>query len=202
MPAPPVPEGADDKAALRHALLAARRAIDPAQKAAWDSAIGAQLLHWWRAREAEGARVLGVYWPLRGEPDLMPAYAQLAARGVRLVLPVVLARAAPLGFAWWTPGQAMDKDAMGVAIPAVAAGAAAAGPGMAPMPDALLVPCLGFNRAGYRLGYGGGYYDRTLAVQPRPATAGVAYACQGASFDAADHDVALDVILTETPLTP
>ena len=179
----------DAKAALRKELLATRHGITPEQKEQWDAAIGARILQWWRSQEEHGATLLGVYWPLRGEPDLHPAYARLAACGVQLALPVVLARDAPLGFAYWNPGEAMQRDAMGVAIPALAR--------TAPVPDALLVPCLGFNGAGYRLGYGGGYYDRTLALAARPATAGVAYACQGASFDAAAHDVALDVILTE-----
>jgi len=63
-------------------------------------------------------------------------------------------------------------------------------------PPALLVPCLGFNADGYRLGYGGGFYDRTLEEKPRPATLGIAYACQQAPFGHAPHDVALDVIVT------
>jgi 5,10-methenyltetrahydrofolate synthetase len=132
---------------------------------------------------------LGVYWPLRGEPDLAAAYAALAVAGVALVLPVVLARDAPLGFAAWTPGEPMTVDTMGVAVPAALRMVAA--------PPLLLVPCLGFNAQGYRLGYGGGYYDRTLATLPRPRTAGVVYACMRAGFGAAAHDIALDAVLTE-----
>ena len=64
-------------------------------------------------------------------------------------------------------------------------------------PPALLVPCLGFNDAGFRLGYGGGYYDRTLELAPRPFTLGIAYACLAAQFASAPHDVALDRIITE-----
>lgn len=187
--APPAPGAPDDKVALRTSLLAARRALAPEDKALRDAAIGARMLDWWRCQADAGASVLGVYWPLRGEPDLTTAYAQLADRGVRLVLPVVLARDTALGFAEWRPGEAMEKDAMGVAVPAAAR--------MALPPDALLVPCLGFNEGGYRLGYGGGYYDRTLASLPRPATAGIAYACQAARFAALPHDVALDVVITE-----
>jgi len=179
----------DGKAALRKALLAARAAIDPARKAQWDAAIGARVLAWWRGRSAGADAVLGVYWPLHGEPELGAAYAELAGTGVRLALPVVLERHAPLAFAWWTPGEPLHKDAMGVAVPAHLR--------LAPRPPALLVPCLGFNEQAYRLGYGGGYYDRTLEGLPRPATAGIAYACQAARFDGAAHDVALDIILTE-----
>lgn len=175
-----------DKAALRRSLSARRAAIEPAQKAAWDAAIGAHLLAWWRAQPVTA---LGVYWPLRGEADLSLAYAALAQAGVRLVLPVVLARDAPLGFADWQPGEAMHKDGMGVAVPAALR--------MAERPPALLVPCLGYNRERYRLGYGGGYYDRTLALAPRPFTLGIAYACLEAQFASAPHDVALDRIITE-----
>lgn len=175
------------KAALRKALLAARCALDPAQKAGWDAAIVARVLAWWRAHRSPA---LGVYWPLRGEPDLGAAYAELAQAGVRLALPVVTARDAPLAFTAWTPGEPMLKDGMGVAVPATLR--------PVPRPAALLVPCLGFNAQGYRLGYGGGYYDRTLAQAPRPLTLGVAYAFSAAAFATEPHDVALDAIVTET----
>lgn len=197
---PPVPaasETAIDKAQLRKALLATRRAIDPATRAAWDARLCARVLGWYAAQGAAAGfpgPALGVYWPLRGEPDLAAAYAALAVAGVALVLPVVLARDAPLGFAAWAPGEAMTVDAMGVAVPAMLRLVAA--------PPLLLVPCLGFNAQGYRLGYGGGYYDRTLATPPRPRTAGVVYACMLAGFCAAAHDVALDAVLTEAGEAP
>ncbi|UUZ56730.1 hypothetical protein LP419_17725 [Massilia sp. H-1] len=68
---------------------------------------------------------------------------------------------------------------------------------MVARPGALLIPCVGFNGERFRLGYGGGYYDRTLAPAPRPVTAGVAYQCLAADFASAPHDVALDRVLTE-----
>jgi 5-formyltetrahydrofolate cyclo-ligase len=175
------------RTALRLALKAARRAIDPALKVQWDAHIGAQVLGWWRMRQLP---LLGVYWPLAGEPDLRAAYSELTQAGVRLALPVVVARDAPLAFAAWTPGETMVSDGMGVSVPAELR--------FVERPPALLVPCLGFTEDGYRLGYGGGYYDRTLEHKPRPATLGIAYACQQAVFGHAPHDVALDVIVTET----
>ncbi|SHH39454.1 5-formyltetrahydrofolate cyclo-ligase [Massilia sp. CF038] len=178
-----------EKAALRKALLAARAALTPMQKAAFDAAICARVLAWWEANLAGSNAVLGVYWPLRGEPDLAPAYAALSARGAALALPVVLERDAALGFAAWTPGEALLRDAMGVAVPAALR--------MVARPPALLIPCLGFNAGRFRLGYGGGYYDRTLAPLPRPLTVGVAYTCLAADFASAAHDVALDLIITE-----
>jgi 5,10-methenyltetrahydrofolate synthetase len=114
---------------------------------------------------------------------------ELAEAGVRLALPVVVARDAPLAFAAWTPGETMVKDGMGVAVPGDLH--------FVERPPALLVPCLGFNEQNFRLGYGGGYYDRTLAEAPRPYTLGIAYAHQKAAFAGDVHDVALDVIVTE-----
>jgi len=174
------------KQALRLALRQARSAIAPATRVQWDATIGAQLLAWWRLRQFP---VIGVYWPLAGEPDLRAAYAELADAGVRLALPVVLARDQALAFADWTPGEAMAKDLMGMAVPARLR--------MVARPPALVVPCLGYSDEGYRVGYGGGFYDRTLAEPIRPATVGVAYSGQRAVFSPAPFDVALDVIFTE-----
>jgi 5-formyltetrahydrofolate cyclo-ligase len=174
------------KAALRKQLLALRRAVAPDMRTAWDRALCAKVLAWQLENKVE---TLGVYWPLRDEPDLQPAYAALAQRGVRLLLPVVVEKHTALEFAEWDIGEAMVKDAMGVAVPADLR--------MHPYPPALLVPCLGYNRHHFRLGYGGGFYDRTLARTPRPATAGIAYSCLLADFPDDAHDVALDVMLTE-----
>jgi 5,10-methenyltetrahydrofolate synthetase len=182
-------ETMNDKTALRKSLALARSSIAAPQKAIWDATIAARVLQWWRTGQHGAIGPLGVYWPLRGEADLSIAYAELAAGGVRLALPVVLAREAPLGFAEWMPGEAMVKDQMGVAVPAQLR--------MLERPPALLIPCLGFNDEGYRLGYGGGYYDRTLEKVPRPLAVGVAYSCQRAMFASAPHDVALDLVITE-----
>jgi len=175
------------KAALRKALRSARGALDPAIKVQWDAHIGAQIVAWWRLRQVD---TMGVYWPLAGEPDLRAAYAELAQAGMRLALPVVMERNAPLAFTAWTPGEPMIPDAQGVQVPALLR--------FVERPPALLIPCLGFDAAGYRLGYGGGYYDRTLERQPRPHTLGIAYGNQQAVFPHDAYDVPLDVIVTET----
>jgi len=104
-----------DKTALRRHLIAVRRAIATAQRARHDSAIASHVTAWWRAHPVA---VLGVYWPVRHEPDLQSAYAALVAAGVQLALPVVTAPDAPLQFAAWTPGMPLTKDAFGVSIPA------------------------------------------------------------------------------------
>ena len=175
-----------DKPQLRRTLKERRRAIDHATRRAWDDRIGARVLAWWRANPGTA---LAVYWPLAGEPDLRPAYAELAEAGVRLALPVVVARDTALGFAEWIPGEPTVTDKLGVAVPAELR--------MVERPPALLVPCLGFDADGYRLGYGGGFYDRTLAAQPRPRTLGIAYAFQRAEFPLDAYDVPLDRVITE-----
>jgi 5-formyltetrahydrofolate cyclo-ligase len=174
------------KTALRKALRTARGALDPAIKVQWDAHIGAQVVAWWRLRQMP---TVGVYWPLAGEPDLRAAYAELALAGVRLALPVVMERDAPLAFTEWHLDEPMLADEMGVAVPATLR--------FVERPPALLIPCLGFNAENYRLGYGGGYYDRTLALVPRPLTLGIAYSNQEAQFGHGPHDVALDAIVTE-----
>lgn len=179
---------AQDKAVLRTALLHVRRTMMPADRAAADRAIVDGAMQWWRQ---ERPAVLGVYAAIRGEPDLSALYEQLHACGAQLALPVVNQTHQPLRFVRWTPGEAMHKDACGVPMPLQQEPAA---------PTALLVPCVGFNAACIRLGYGGGYYDRTLAQLPRPATLGISYDAGEAQFDAQPHDIALDRVLTESRL--
>ncbi len=178
-----------DKNDLRRILLQTRRSITPALRASRDTLIRAQLWHWWTQHRVP---TMGVYWPIRGEPDLHALYVELAAAGVCLALPVVVGNDLPLRFAAWVPGDTMVKDAFGVSVPAI--------PDFLPPPDALLIPCVGFNDARIRLGYGGGFYDRTLASAPRPYTIGVAYADARASFDGAAHDIALDIVMTESTI--
>jgi 5,10-methenyltetrahydrofolate synthetase len=177
---------ASAKAALRKRLKAGRASLDEADKQERDRRIGAQVLAWWRRTRPP---LLAVYWPLIGEPDLQDTFRALAAEGAALALPVVVERHAPLAFAEWAPGEPMILDPMGVAVPEQLRTVA--------RPPALLVPCLGFNEHGYRLGYGGGFYDRTLAGGVKPATLGIAYACQAADFEADEHDLPLDLIVTE-----
>lgn len=175
-----------DKVALRQTLLVHRQAIPAEVRAEWNAAIGARVLAWWNANPAQ---VLGVYWPIRNEPDLRDAYAALAGKGVKLALPIVTSGNAPLAFVRWLPDAPMVKDAYGVMVPQDASAIVQL--------DALLVPCVGFNAANNRLGYGGGFYDRTLAAASRPLAVGIAYACCRAEFAADSHDIALDEVITE-----
>lgn len=175
-----------EKHQLRKKLLAARKAMPPEEKAWRDKAIGERLLAWLEANPAE---CMGVYWPIHGEPDLTGVYRVLVERGVRLALPVVVERDAPLVFYPWRPGDTLVADMHGVMAPAERS--------VAVKPDLLVVPCAGFNAGGYRLGYGGGYYDRTLAAEGPPRTVGIAYAMCEAGFAADAHDVRIDAVIIE-----
>ena len=163
-----------------------RKAMAPEEKTSRDKAIGERLLAWLGENPAAS---IGVYWPTQGEPDLTGVYRVLAERGIELALPVVLARDAPLVFYPWEPGDALVADAHGVMAPVERSAAV--------QPELLAVPCVGFNAHGYRLGYGGGYYDRTLAVKASPRTVGIAYAMCEAVFEVGTYDVKMGVIIAE-----
>lgn len=171
---------------LRRALLARRGTIADLVRTQYDAALCAHVIAWWNRHPV---RNLGVYWRIGGEPDLQAAYSELAKRGVQLALPVVADAAAPLKFARWTPGDALVAGAMKVPEPAP--------PQIPAYPEALLIPCVGFNLQRFRLGYGGGFYDRTLAATPHPLAIGIAYSSTLATFTTAPHDIALDLIITE-----
>jgi 5-formyltetrahydrofolate cyclo-ligase len=120
-------------------------------------------------REASSALpVLGIYWPFRSEIDVRElAHRHIESGGV-VALPVVVEKNAPVEFWRWRPEVPMARGLFNIPIPAERDVVA---------PDVLIVPLVGFDRAGYRLGYGGGYYDRTLAAsQPRPRTLAIAFA--------------------------
>lgn len=180
------PSPANSRSHLRSILLAKRQAITAQMRMQYDAAIGAQVIAW---SVRDSIKSLGVYWPIRAEPDLRAIYPTLVAHGVQLALPVVVDKQAPLRFLAWTPGDELCVDALGITAPRSNAAIV--------QPQALLIPCVGFNRQQMRLGYGGGFYDRTLALQPRPFALGIAYACTLTTFDAAAHDVAMDLIITD-----
>lgn len=176
----------NEKQRLRKELLAARKAMPPEEKAWRDAAIRRHLLDW---LEAHPVKSMGVYWPHAGEPDLTSVYPELVARGVTLSLPVVVERDAPLVFHAWRPGEALVKDAHGVMAPV--------GRDCSVEPEVLLLPCVGFNEAGYRLGYGGGYYDRTLAAMPEVQAIGISYAAGKQCFKSDEHDITMRLVFTE-----
>jgi len=142
----------------------------------------------WRA-----AGIIAGYVPIADEADVMPLLRQLAGQGKDLVLPAVASRDEPLEFRRWRPEDPLERGPFGTSQPGDAAERA--------VPDLLLVPMLAFDKTGARLGYGGGYYDRTLATLRRSGrviAAGIAYAAQKMSgLPHETHDQKLDWIVTE-----
>lgn len=173
--------------ARRRELTAARCAVPAALRRDWNDAITQRLLSQFAA--LQGMVVAG-YWPFRGEFDPRFVLRQLRLGGARSALPVVVARHAPLQFRNWWPGAPMRRSALGLPVP----------DGTEHLrPQALLIPPLGFDAQGYRLGYGGGYFDRTLAALPgQPLKIGVAFELSRmASIRPQWHDIAMDFIVTE-----
>jgi 5-formyltetrahydrofolate cyclo-ligase len=140
-----------------------------------------------------GARgcVFSAYWPIKGEPDLRPLMADLHAAGVIVALPVVEVKAAPLVFRRWTPDTRMARGDWNIPVPPPDADRL--------MPQIVLAPLLGWDGEGFRLGYGGGYFDRTLAaLAPRPFSVGIGFqAARLSTIYPQPHDIALDVIVTQ-----
>lgn len=171
--------------ALRQDMLARRSALSDAEHAALSARIVAHAL-----AALARPRVAAFCWPIKHEPDVRPLLERWCAAGVRAALPVVVADNTPLRFRAWTPDSPLAADRYGIPTPS-------AGDWLEP--DLILLPLNGFDDAGYRLGYGGGYFDRTLAaLDPRPLAVGVGFACNRvASIRPQTHDQRLDWIVTE-----
>ena len=146
---------------------------------------------------------VAAFWPMEDEPDLRPLLKQWAESGIQVLLPVVKAPASALEFHAWQPDHEMRAGAYGIPVPVNDAPA---------LPDVILVPTLGYTEQADRLGYGGGYYDRTLASLRESGHAhikiGIAWKegrISQADYRAAEHDVRLDAVLTPAgwiPKTP
>jgi 5-formyltetrahydrofolate cyclo-ligase len=146
------------------------------------------------AREKMAEPVVSVYWPIRSELNTRPLIEALAARGgLRVVLPVMHKVRQPLMFRVFTPGDDLVKGPYGLSEPAPEKEALD--------PDIIFSPLAAFDRRGFRLGYGGGIYDATLAgLRPkkRVVVVGLAYACQEADrVPTEPHDERLDYVVTE-----
>ena len=172
----------------RAQLLAARGAASAQDRAAWSAAINALLNE---ALDLQASCVLGLCWPYRAEFDARPLAARLRAKGVRSALPLVRGAGMPLEFRHWWPGVAMEKSVYDIPVPRDT-------PIL--LPDVLLVPPVGIDAQGYRLGYGGGYFDRTLAAMVRKPVC-IATAFEISRIDSLDpqaHDVRMDFVVSET----
>ena len=179
-----------ERAALRKKLVAARLALPDRLERAVELQ---QVLRVWLIGRPELS--IGAYWPIKGEFDPLPAlyrWSEGAPEGVirRIGLPVADRHSGSLRFHIWYPGCPMELDAYNISKPKGTEEFA---------PEMLLVPCLGYGPGGLRLGYGGGFFERTLlSISPRPVTVGVSYT-QGflPLLRAGDKDVELDAMLTE-----
>lgn len=173
--------------ALRAQLIEARNALPGETLTRHRAAIDHHLS---RGFTGLARGVLAFCWPYKGEYDARFLARALRERGAVTALPVVVAPKTPLLFREWHPGVKLESGVLGIPYPVGSREVA---------PDAVIVPLVGFDDAGYRLGYGGGYFDRTLAaLRRKPVVIGVAY--EGAHLDTIHpqpHDVPMDWIVTE-----
>jgi 5-formyltetrahydrofolate cyclo-ligase len=175
---------------VRERLIAARLAMSAAAHVDASARVRELVLE--RLTPVAG-RLVGGYWPILGEVDCVPLLERILEAGGATALPVVTGPKRPLRFRPWTPGAAMASGRWDIPHPVE---------GPAVRPDVLLVPLVGFDAAGHRLGYGGGFYDRTLAALPRrPLTIGLGFEIgRLASLRPEPHDAAMDLIVTEAGL--
>jgi len=176
----------------RTRLLAERAALSVEYRHAESEQVSAHLdrLLVSRFGSVEGLRV-SAWWPIKAELNLRHWLEDLVARGAMVALPVVLTPAAPLVFRRWTPDCKMVQGFWKTPVPAE-------GPEV--VPDVALAPVVGWDATGYRLGYGGGYFDRTLAaLRPRAFAIGVGLdAARVETIFPQPHDIAMDAMVTET----
>ena len=169
----------------RAQLLEMRATLDHRERL--EAALQRRVADW---LQSAGVHALGFYFPIRGEPDLRTVIGTWLTSDTRHVaaLPVMAGRT--LQFHAWTADAPMQAGAFGIAVPAQ---------GRVVQPECLLVPCVGFDDQRFRIGFGGGYYDRTLAdLVPFPLVVGIAYeASRLESIDPRPHDVKMDAVITD-----
>ena len=179
----------DAKAALRLKAHAARAALPQSARA--DAAL-AVTHHFFEGITLSLGEIVAAYWRIRDELDCQPILVRLMDSQQPVVLPVVTGPEEPLELRIWEQGAALYPSGFGTLAPSELAPRAE--------PDLVLMPLLGFDKAGTRLGYGGGYYDRTLAgMSKKPRLIGLAFAAQELDeIPREAHDVPLDAVVTET----
>lgn len=187
-----VPSPADEakawRSALRKELIARREAASATERERWSAQIAAHIDR--LVPDARG-RMVGFCWPYKSEHDERPIVLRMLAQGARSALPVVVAPSTPLVFREWSPGCAMEDGAHGIPVPAASAPPVA--------PDLVLLPMNGFDREGFRLGYGSGFFDRTLAsLERRPVVIGIGFELGRVdTIRPQPHDIPMDYVVTE-----
>ena len=174
----------------RAALIAKRTAAPPDQLRAWNNAMTGFITNGFPLL---AGMTIGFCWPFKSEFDARFAIRHFRDRGATAALPAVVAKAHPLQFRKWWPGAPMTPGVYDIPVPDGTE---------IRIPDAAIVPMIGFDAAGYRLGYGGGYFDRTLAaVLPRPLAIGVAFELDRLqTIHPQPHDIPMDFVVTEAGL--
>jgi 5-formyltetrahydrofolate cyclo-ligase len=170
----------------RERLIALRQAVPTADRQQWGDRIEAAL----RNLLAERRGILGVYWPFRAEFDPRPLIEAAVAMGRTVALPAVVDKKGPLEYRAWRPGEPLADGVWNIPVPEKRE---------IVTPAVVLAPLVGFDDACYRLGYGGGYFDRTLAVlTPRALAIGIGFEVQLlATIYPQSFDVPMDLIVTE-----
>jgi 5-formyltetrahydrofolate cyclo-ligase len=176
------------KAGLRAEAHKKRAAIYSDARA---EAARAAAAHFFSGVELAPGEIVAAYWPIRDELDCRPVLTRLVDSGQPVCLPVVIGDGEALELRLWAEGEPLYPSGFGTLAP----------PEGAPVvePDVILMPLLGFDREGMRLGYGGGYYDRTLTILSKPPRlVGYAFACQEIErIPREPHDIPLDAVVTE-----
>ena len=172
---------------LRAELIARRLAANPEYRAKWNDAIDTHLE---RLLTDVAGKIVVFCWPYQAEYDARTLILRFLARGARAALPVVVAPRQPMIFREWTPQTKMQPAVYGIPVPVDS---------IQVIPDVMLLALAGVDDAGYRLGYGGGYFDRTLAaLAPRPTTIGVGFElARVPTIYPQPHDIPLDYVVTE-----
>ena len=172
----------------RARLLAARERMSTAEHRTASRAISERLALVLRAPRAA---IVGAYWPIRREFNPLPLLQQLIAGGTCVALPALVQKNAPLEFRLWRPGARLAVGVYDIPYPAAGAGVT---------PDTLIIPLVGYDRLGYRLGYGGGYYDRTVpTLSPCPRLIGIGFSsAQLPTIHPQAYDIRMDCIVTDT----
>ncbi|HEY3638097.1 MAG TPA: 5-formyltetrahydrofolate cyclo-ligase [Rhizomicrobium sp.] len=171
----------------RARLIDERKAMSPDEHRAASDVLHRSLL---KRLPPDSQDMVGCYWPFRREFNCVPYMRDVLRCGGRVALPVVLGRGKPLEFRCWTENAEMEQGVWNIPHPAQ---------GPAVMPAVLVIPLVGFDAAGFRLGYGAGYYDMTLAAHSeRPLAVGIGFefSCLPTIYPQS-HDLPMDVIVTD-----
>ena len=173
--------------AQRAALIARRQQASAADHQRWNASITGYLESGFAPL---AGLTIGFCWPYKGEFDARFAIRTFRQRGAAAALPAVVDKTGPLEFRLWWPGAPMTPGVYDIPVPDGT---------QAVVPDAAIVPMNGFDEHGYRLGYGGGYFDRTLAAaEPRPLSIGVSYElARVPTIFPQPHDIPMDFVITE-----